>query len=212
VQDTEQALNNYLEDLLEKAKKSKCITKYQEIHYTHSKFPYEIEIPEGDQFIKFIQSRDETAQTVTSSRKGYIRLRTTEILDLVSQRETAQIALKDVLYGCQKRLFTKFYNNYYELVLSMLNCVAEIDIYTAFATLALIGNSSSISASEHMCCPTIVKREPNIKPILRLINSRHPLVSLTLPPGKQCVTNNICLNDPQDVDGTSINIDCSVLK
>ncbi|XP_053992887.1 DNA mismatch repair protein Msh6-like [Hylaeus volcanicus] len=201
VQDIELSLNKYLKNLMENAKRSNCITNYHEIQYTHSKFPYEIEIPEGDLFIKFIQSRDETAQTVTSSRKGYIRLRTTEILDFVTQLETSQVFLKDVLYGCQKRLFTKFYNHYYDLVFSMLHCVAEIDIYAGFATLALIGTSSSVSVSEHMCCPQIVARQSDVQPILRMINSRHPLIPLNLPPGTQCVTNNICLNDPNDPEG-----------
>lgn len=215
----ERSLKQYLADLISRAKQSRFWTESTlaaGIRYVHSKFQYEIEVPENHPFVKFVQSFKDAAKDITSNRIGFVRFRTSELVELVNELEELRGALKDVLYGCQQRLFQNFYQKYYDSCLRIISSLAEVDILSGFAALASSGVTASdaapIPVAECMCRPRIISPSSSVVstdsenasslPILRLINSRHPLVANALPPEIPYVTNDIRLNDPDDVEGS----------
>lgn len=152
----------------------------------------------------------------------------------VDQLDSLQQQLKDCLYGCQQRLFQRFYNNHYDACLFTLAALAEIDVLSSFAVIALPGvtlfGASSVPTREAMCRPHFVDckvgsqteqpydsvdasidsqsdgvlSESDSRPILRLINSRHPIVAAALPVSSgEYVPNDIRLGDPDDPAGLS---------
>lgn len=84
IQKVEEKLQQHLVDLISisrgnQHKSSTC--DYKSIRYVHTKYPYEVEVPEQHQFWKDIQRIDPLAADVTSSRSGFVRFRTSKIID-----------------------------------------------------------------------------------------------------------------------------------
>lgn len=85
----EDQLKTYLENLIERSKERAAkgsdsvpnASSWKQVQFVHSKYPYEIEAPDKHRFWKDVQGFDRIAVDVTSTRAGFVRFRTTEILE-----------------------------------------------------------------------------------------------------------------------------------
>lgn len=81
IQDVESELDEHLEDLIFKSKSNSSTIDFKQIKFVHSKYPYEIEVPEKHRFLKDVQKIDPSAIDITSCRSGFVRFRTTTIIE-----------------------------------------------------------------------------------------------------------------------------------
>lgn len=155
----------------------------------------------------------------------------------MDELDELQQELKDCLYGCQQRLFQRFYHQHYDTCLFLIAALAEVDVLASFALVSFSGSSQfgRVPPHEAFCRPVFVASggeypvpcsqsqekssvDPSDRqtvspfsaspkspppPILRLINSRHPIVAHTLSMSSgRYVPNDVCLGDPEDPSGS----------
>jgi DNA mismatch repair protein MSH6 len=119
-----------LDDILQKEKKRlKCAI----IQYSHTKnYRYELEIPES-----YVKNNRPEGYILTTSKKGYLRFHTKEILENVEQLEEVEERLKEATKSLNLEVFKQFYSNH-KLINIFINAVAEIDCLTTFAFISTV--------------------------------------------------------------------------
>ncbi len=157
-------IEQQFDDILKKEKRRlNCAV----INYTHTKFyKYELEIPE-----EYVVGPKRPAQyKLTTSRKGFLRFHTDEILELVNKLESLQLKLKDEATKLNVLLFKEFYKKS-PILNDYIKNIAELD---CLATLAMVSTQSE----GIMTRPKFITLEENNgKPYLYLEKSRHPCLS-----------------------------------
>lgn len=127
-------------------------------------------------------------------------------------------------------MFQRFYHQYYDACLFLIAALAELDVIASFAVVSAAGTSKfgSVPPQEAMCRPQFracidssinelsknqslngsmsvdigLTASPNQLPILRLINSRHPIIAAALPASSgYYVPNDIRIGDDTDPNG-----------
>jgi DNA mismatch repair protein MSH6 len=119
-----------LDDILQKEKKRlKCAI----IQYAHTKnYRYELEIPES-----YVKNNRPEGYILTTSKKGYLRFHTKEIIQNVEQLEELEEQLKEVTKNLNTELFRHFYNQH-KIINDFINAVAEIDCLTSLAFISAV--------------------------------------------------------------------------
>ena len=145
--------------LLQEKKRLKCAV----ITYAHTKFfKYELEIPE-----EYVKKNKPKEYILTTSKKGYLRFHTQEILDNVKEMENTQEELKRLTQNLNIELFKDFYSKH-KIISSYINSIAELD---CISTLAYI---SSFDRS-HFSRPSFIPLSDNNNfPYIELHESIHP--------------------------------------
>ena len=172
-----------LDDILQKEKKRlKCAI----IQYVHTKnYRYELEIPES-----YVKNNRPEGYILTTSKKGYLRFHTKEILSYVDKLEEVEERLKEANKKLNLEVFKQFYNQH-KIINIFINAVAEIDCLTTFAFITTLDK-------ENFCRPIFIDNsENNGYPYIELKNCIHPcLVERTT----KFVPNDITLG----IDGKSL--------
>ena len=119
-----------LDDILQQEKKRlKCAI----IQYSHTKnYRYELEIPES-----YVKNNRPEGYILTTSKKGYLRFHTKEILENVEKLEEVEERLKEATKNLNSEVFKQFYSNH-KLINIFINSVAEIDCLTTFAYISTV--------------------------------------------------------------------------
>ena len=119
-----------LDDILQREKKRlKCAI----IQYSHTKnYRYELEIPES-----YVKNNRPEGYILTTSKKGYLRFHTKEILENVEKLEEVEERLKEATKNLNLEVFKQFYSNH-KLINIFINSVAEIDCLTTFAYISTV--------------------------------------------------------------------------
>ncbi|CAD8048051.1 unnamed protein product [Paramecium primaurelia] len=121
-----------LDDLLQKIKQ-KLFKNNSNIQYVHTKFRYEIEIPD-----ELVEKSKPDDFEFTSSRQGYKRYITKEIKDLVTELEQAEELKKQQLNAFGNFIFKHFQSNQYVWD-SLIKILNELD---ALCSLSVFGDTS----------------------------------------------------------------------
>ena len=149
-----------LDDILQKEKKRlKCAI----IQYAHTKnYRYELEIPES-----YVKNNRPEGYILTTSKKGYLRFHTKEIIKNVEKLEVLEEQLKDVTKDLNTELFKHFYNQH-KIINDFINAVAEIDCLTSLAFI------SAVDPDKFSRPKFIDKSENNGYPYIELKDCVHP--------------------------------------
>ena len=149
-----------LDDILQKEKKRlKCAI----IQYSHTKnYRYELEIPES-----YVKNNRPEGYILTTSKKGYLRFHTPEIIENVEKLEEVEERLKEATKNLNLEIFKQFYSSH-KLINIFINAVAEIDCLTTFAYISTVEH-------ERYSRPKFINiSENNGYPYLELRNCVHP--------------------------------------
>ena len=172
-----------LDEILQKEKKRlKCAI----IQYVHTKnYRYELEIPES-----YVKNNRPEGYILTTSKKGYLRFHTKEILNNVEKLEEVEERLKEATKNLNLEVFKQFYNQH-KIINIFINAVAEIDCLTSLAFIATLD-------SDHYSRPHFMDiSENNGYPYMELKKCIHPcLVERTL----NFISNDVVLGK----DGKSL--------
>ena len=119
-----------LDDILQREKKRlKCAI----IQYSHTKnYRYELEIPES-----YVKNNRPEGYILTTSKKGYLRFHTKEIIKNVEKLEEVEERLKEVSNSLNTELFKHFYNQH-KIINTFINAVAEIDCFSSLAFISAV--------------------------------------------------------------------------
>ena len=149
-----------LDDILQREKKRlKCAI----IQYSHTKnYRYELEIPES-----YVKNNRPEGYILTTSKKGYLRFHTKEILENVEKLEEVEERLKEATKNLNLEVFKQFYSNH-KLINIFINSVAEIDCLTTFAYI------STVEHDKYSRPQFIDISENNGYPYLELRSCIHP--------------------------------------
>ena len=167
-----------LDDILQKEKKRlKCAI----IQYSHTKnYRYELEIPES-----YVKNNRPEGYILTTSKKGYLRFHTKEIIENVEKLEEVEERLKEATKNLNLEVFKQFYSNH-KLINIFINAVAEIDCLVTFAYISTVEH-------DRYCRPQFIDiSKNNGYPYLELRNCVHPcLVERT----QNFVDNDVILGE-----------------
>ncbi|CAI2370987.1 unnamed protein product [Moneuplotes crassus] len=156
------------------------------IRYTHTKYRYELEIPE-----KHTKGTNKPPEyEFTSSRKGFHRFHTPEIRELVEELEAAEEAQNEALVPFICSIFSHFYSKK-EIWDRLTSCLSELDCLCSLAC---------VSMDEKMVMnrPQFIDFEQNkFHSYLELRNMRHPGVEAT---GVDFVPNDTIVGKRYDLD------------
>ncbi|PFH32037.1 putative DNA mismatch repair protein MSH6-1 [Besnoitia besnoiti] len=182
MQEVQQKLAKCLEDL-------KAAWKMRSLAFVHSKFKYEVECPDtvSKQLLRDYEC------DITSSRKGFYRIRTPEICDLVAELEDLEQKQKDAFYPFFSVLFNEFYANFAHAFGRAIQIAAELDCLQSLASVV----SHHAGGSGQMCRPIILDARNDQPPVLSLKNCRHPVAETLMD---NFVPNDIYLNCGSHVD------------
>ena len=172
-----------LDDILQREKKRlKCAI----IQYSHTKnYRYELEIPES-----YVKNNRPEGYILTTSKKGYLRFHTKEIMKNVEKLEEVEEQLKDVTNNLNTELFKHFYNQN-KIINHFINAVAEIDCLTSLAFISAVD-------PDKFSRPTFIDiSENNGYPYIELKDCVHPCLLERTP---YFVPNDITLGK----DGKSL--------
>ena len=119
-----------LDDILQREKKRlKCAI----IQYSHTKnYRYELEIPES-----YVKNNRPEGYILTTSKKGYLRFHTKEIIRNVENLEEKEENLKEITKSLNTELFKQFYNQH-KIINHFINAVSEIDCLTSLAFISAV--------------------------------------------------------------------------
>ena len=119
-----------LDEILAKEKKRlKCAI----ITYSHTKnYRYELEIPES-----YVKNNRPEGYILTTSKKGYLRFHTKEIVKTVEYLEEIEEKLKNVTNNLNTELFKHFYNEH-KIINSFITAVSEVDCLVALAFISAV--------------------------------------------------------------------------
>ena len=119
-----------LDDILQKEKKRlKCAI----IQYSHTKnYRYELEIPDT-----YVKNNRPEGYILTTSKKGYLRFHTKEIIKNVEKLEEYEEKLKEITSSLNTELFRHFYNQH-KIINTFINSVAEIDSLISLAFISAV--------------------------------------------------------------------------
>lgn len=147
------------EILTKERKRLKCNI----INYAHTKnIRYELEIPEN--VVKDNRPRD---YILTTSKKGFLRFHTKEIVENVKKLEELEEELKVLTGKLNSEIFKLFYNQR-EVITSFINVVSEIDCLTSLAFVSIIDR-------DKFSRPKFISlSENNNMPYLELKDCVHP--------------------------------------
>ena len=160
-------ISNIEQEFLEILRKEKTRLNCAVITFTHTKnYKYELEVPE-----EYVVGNKRPKQyKLTTSRKGFLRFHTDEILDLVGKLDCLQLKLKDESNKLNTVLFKEFYMKS-PILNDYIKNIAELDCLAALATV-------SIESEGIMSRPKFITLEENNGlPYLNLEKSRHPCLS-----------------------------------
>jgi DNA mismatch repair protein MSH6 len=154
------------EILIKERKRLKCGI----INYAHTKnIRYELEVPEN----VVINNRPKD-YLLTTSKKGFLRFHTKEIIDNIKILEELEEQNKILTWKLNSEIFKIFYNQK-NIISSFINIVAEIDCLTSLAFITLI-DKDKFSRPKF-----ITLEENNGIPYLELIQCIHPCLSDRVP-------------------------------
>lgn len=154
-------------ELDEVLKREKKRLKCPVITYAHTKFyKYELEIPE-----EYVTgNKRPTEYKLTTSKKGFLRFHTKEIISLVERLDVCLETLKDETKKFNIILFKQFYMKS-GIINDYIKNIAELDCLAALATV-------SSQSDGQMVRPEFISIENNHGlPYLHLEKSRHPCLS-----------------------------------
>ena len=145
--------------LAREKKKLKCAA----IQYNHTKnFKYELEIPE-----EIIKKNKQDNYILTTSKKGYLRYHTPEILENIKKLEECSEKIKDLANNLNNVLFENFYSKH-EILTNYIESVAEIDCLSNLAFISSF-DRENFSRPEFID----IKSNENV-PFISLKDSIHP--------------------------------------
>ena len=149
-----------LDDILQREKKRlKCAI----IQYSHTKnYRYELEIPES-----YVKNNRPEGYILTTSKKGYLRFHTKEIMKYVESLEDHEEKLKEINKKLNTELFKQFYNQH-EIINGFINAVAEVDCLVALAFI------SAVDPDKYSRPKFIDISENNGYPYIELKDNIHP--------------------------------------
>ena len=155
----EEVNKKFNEILTKERKRLKCNI----IKYAHTKnIRYELEIPEN--VVKDNRPKD---YLLTTSKKGFLRFHTKEIVDNVKKLEELEEELRTLTGKLNSEIFKIFYNQR-DVITSFVNVVAEIDCLTALAFVSIIDR-------DKFSRPKFISLEDNNgQPYLELKDCVHP--------------------------------------
>ncbi len=158
IQDIEQKFDDIL-------KREKSRLKCAVLTYAHTKFyKYELEVPE--EYV--IGDKRPSDYKMTTSKKGYLRFHTDEILKLVEKLDTLQESLKEEMKKFNHLLFKQFYSKS-AMINEYIKNIAELDCLASLA---------SVSSDSGMVRPQFITLDQNEgTAYLELIQSKHPCLS-----------------------------------
>jgi len=147
------------EYLVKERRRLKCNV----INYAHTKnIRYELEIPEN--VVKDNRPKD---YILTTSKKGFLRFHTKEIVDNVKKLEELEEELKALTGKLNSEIFKIFYNQR-DIINSFINVVSEIDCLISLAFVTLI-------EKDKFSRPKFISlKENNGIPYLELESCVHP--------------------------------------
>ena len=143
--------------LSKEKKKLKCAA----IQYNHTKnFKYELEIPE-----EIIKKNKPNNYILTTSKKGYLRFHTQEILNNIKKLEECSEKIKELSKNLNKILFENFYSKH-EILQNYIEKISEIDCLTNLAFISSFDR-------ENFSRPKFIDIKSN-GPLISLKDSIHP--------------------------------------
>ena len=147
------------EILLKERRRLKCTM----VNYAHTKnIRYELEIPEN-----IVKDNRPKEYILTTSKKGFLRFHTKEIIDNVNKLEELEEQLKYFTGKLNKEIFKIFYNQK-NTITSFINAVSEIDCFMSLAFISVID-------IDKFSRPNFISLEKNNGiPYLELIQCVHP--------------------------------------
>ena len=162
----DEVLKKFNEILIKERKRLKCNI----INYAHTKnIRYELEIPEN--VVKDNRPKD---YILTTSKKGFLRFHTKEIVDNVKKLEELEEELKTLTGKLNSEIFKIFYNQK-DVITSFINVVAEIDCLISLAFVSIIDR-------EKFSRPKFISLEENNGlPYLELRQCVHPCLLDRIP-------------------------------
>ena len=169
-------VNKKFNDILNKERKR---LKCNIINYAHTKnIRYELEIPEN--VVKDNRPKD---YILTTSKKGFLRFHTKEIVENVKKLEELEEELRGLTGKLNSEIFKVFYNQR-EVITNFISVVSEIDCLTSLAFVSIIDR-------DKFSRPTFITLEDNNNmPYLELIDCVHPCL---LDRTAYFVPNNVVL-------------------
>ena len=140
------------------------------INYAHTKnYRYELEVPEN-----VVKDNRPKEYILTTSKKGFMRFHTKEIIDIVNKLENIEEKIKAFTYKLNLEILKIFYAQK-NIILSFINCVSEIDCLTSLAFVCIIDK-------EKFSRPKFITLEVNNGiPYLELIECIHPCLLDRVP-------------------------------
>lgn len=149
----------FQEILVKERKRLKCNI----ITYAHTKnIRYELEIPEN--IVKDNRPKD---YILTTSKKGFLRYHTKEIVENVKKLEELEEELRVLTGKLNSEIFKIFYNQR-DVITSFINVVSEIDCLTSLAFVSIIDR-------DKFSRPKFISlEENNNQPYLELKDCVHP--------------------------------------
>ena len=154
------------EILLKEKKRLKCAI----IQYAHTKaYRYELEIPEN-----YVKNNRPKEYILTTSKKGYLRFHTKEILQNVSKLEETEEEMKEITKKMNTELFKHFYEKH-KIIDTFINCISELDCLMALAFI-------SLTEQDKFSRPKFIDiSENNNYPYIELKDSIHPCLMERTP-------------------------------
>jgi len=157
-------IKNSLQEYLDAQRK--LFNNHSKVIYVHTKFDYEIEIPE-----ELVEGEKKPSNyVVTSKRKGFLRFHTSEIENYVKQLKELQDEFKEIFVPFVCDYFKKFYERKHHWQ-QIVSCLGELDCLCGLAVLA--------ASMTTKCLPRVVAM--NDAPIFNLRDMVHPLVASRNP-------------------------------
>ena len=140
------------------------------INYAHTKnIRYELEVPEN-----VVKDHRPKEYILTTSKKGFVRFHTKEIIENVKKLEELEEKLKILTGKLNSEVFKIFYNQK-NIITSFINVISEIDCLTSLAFISIIDR-------EKFSRPKFITLEENNGiPYLELIECIHPCLIDRVP-------------------------------
>lgn len=174
-------LNRIVEDLEAELTRLKEILHDDSLKFVHSKFKFEVHAAEHH---KDALVKKEDAE-ITSTVKGFIRVHTETIKELIQELEIAEQAKSDSWFPFLKDLFDLFLRKGSVIFPQMISCAAELDCLLSLA-LASIPFGSTPSTR-----PQFIDQNTCKEGFVDLCNGRHPVLAKKL--GDTFVPNSVRL-------------------
>eukprot|EP00919_Chromeraceae_sp_WS-2016_P038453 GHVR01091748.1.p1 GENE.GHVR01091748.1~~GHVR01091748.1.p1 ORF type:complete len:1004 (-),score=265.98 GHVR01091748.1:304-3315(-) len=168
-------------------------SRLKDLAYVHKKFRYEVQVA-GETLPSSLKG--EPGVDITSSVKGYIRVHTDEIKELLIELEKAEQKQKDAHYPFIQRLTHTIRNNHTMFTQAMKNA-ATLDCLCSLAI-------ASQSQGGITCRPVLVTPSESTPPILVLEDSRHPVVASVISSSSTFIPNDVFLNNGEGESGVMI--------